>query len=191
MAPHNARRRAPHTSAAGSARAGVTTYAPDMAAGEGASAPKPTVRMSEDEAWDLLARSINGILTTLRSDGRPVALPVWFVALDHMIYVQTRGKKIVRARNDSRASFLVEAGERWAELHAVHLDCHAEVIEPDAELRRRISDAMDTKYAAYRTARAAMPSATREHYSNAGQATIALTPQGKLLTWDNRKLSLG
>jgi hypothetical protein len=162
-----------------------------MAAGAGASAPKPTVRMSEAEAWDLLSRSINGILTTLRSDGRPVALPVWFVVLDGKIYVQTRGKKVVRARNDRRASFLVEAGERWAELHAVHVDCHAEVIQPDAKLSHRISDAMDAKYAAYRTARKDMPTATREHYSSAVGATIELTPQGKLLTWDNRKLGLG
>jgi len=151
---------------------------------------KPTVRMTEAEAWDLLDHSINGIFTTLRRDGRPVSLPVWFVVLDHVIYVQTRGKKVVRARNDTRASFLVEAGERWAELRAVHADCVAEIIEPDEELATRLDEAMNEKYAAYRTARSKMPTATREHYANAAGATIRLTPQGKLLTWDNRKLGL-
>ena len=155
-----------------------------------AQAAKPTVRMSEAEAWDFLASSVNGILTTLRRDGRPVALPVWFVVFDRTIYVQTRGKKVVRARNDSRASFLVEAGERWAELHAVHVDCRAAVIEPDPGLERRITDAMTAKYAAYRTARGEMPTATRDHYAKAAGATIELTPEGKLLTWDNRKLGL-
>jgi len=152
---------------------------------------KPTVRMTEAEAWDLLGRSVNGILTTLRRDGRPVALPVWFVVLDRTIYVQTRGKKVVRARNDSRASFLVEAGERWADLHAVHVDCRATVLEPDPGLERRITDAMNAKYATYRTARGDMPTATRDHYAKAAGATIELTPEGKLLTWDNRKLGLG
>jgi hypothetical protein len=151
---------------------------------------KPTVRLTEAEAWDLLDRSINGIFTTLRRDGRPVAMPVWFVVLDHVIYVQTRGKKVVRVRNDQRASFLVEAGERWAELRAVHADCVAEIIEPDDELAARLGEAMNAKYAAYRTAATKMPTATREHYANAGSATIRLTPQGKLLTWDNRKLGL-
>ena len=151
---------------------------------------KPTVRMTEAEAWDLLDHSINGTFTTLRRDGRPVALPVWFVVLDYVIYVQTRGKKVVRARNDPRASFLVEAGERWADLRAVHADCLAEIIEPDDELAARLGQAMNRKYSAYRTAAAEMPSATREHYAKASGATIRLTPQGKLLTWDNRKLGL-
>ena len=152
---------------------------------------RPTVRMSEAEAWDLLERSLTGILTTLRADGKPVALPIWFVVIDRRIYVQTRGKKVVRARNDSRASFLVEAGQRWADLHAVHVDCRAAVIEPDEKLGRRIADAMAAKYAAYRTDRTAMPGATREHYAKAAGATIELTPEGKLLTWDNRKLGVG
>jgi len=159
-------------------------------AAAGAVPAKPTVRMTEDEAWDLLSRSINGILTTLRADGRPVALPIWFVVLDRKIYIQTRGKKVVRASHDSRASFLVEAGERWAELRAVHADCRAEVIEPDDQLAGRITEAMDAKYAAYRTAQQRMPTATRDHYRSASRGTIELTPVGKLLTWDNRKLGV-
>jgi nitroimidazol reductase NimA-like FMN-containing flavoprotein (pyridoxamine 5'-phosphate oxidase superfamily) len=83
--------------------------------------------MTEDEAWDMLEHAHTGILTTLRHDGRPVALPIWFVVIDRRVYVTTRGKKVVRARNDSRASFLVESGDRWAELRAVHVDCRATV----------------------------------------------------------------
>lgn len=151
-------------------------------------APRASVRMTEDEAWATLEAAHTGILTTLRRDGRPIALPIWFVVLDHRIYVTTRGKKIVRARHDPRASFLVEAGERWAELRAVHVDCRAAVVEPSEEMAGRIRAAMDRKYQAYRTAANEMPAATREHYRTSMGAVIELVPDGKLLTWDNRRL---
>jgi nitroimidazol reductase NimA-like FMN-containing flavoprotein (pyridoxamine 5'-phosphate oxidase superfamily) len=150
---------------------------------------KPTVRMTDDEARALLEQSLVGIFTTLRRDGRPVAMPVWFVALDGNIYVSTRGKKVTRVRNDPRASFLVETGDRWADLQAVHLDCRATVIEPSPQLAARIREALDEKYRAYRTAQSAMPTATKEHYRHAAGAIIELVPE-KMLTWDNRKLGL-
>jgi len=146
--------------------------------------------MTEDEAWATLAATHTGILTTLRADGRPVALPIWFVVLDRRIYVTTRGKKVLRARNDPRASFLVEAGERWADLRAVHIDCRASVIEPSDDLADRIRTAMDDKYRAYRTAAQEMPAETREHYRRSLGAVIELVPDGKVLTWDNRRLGI-
>jgi nitroimidazol reductase NimA-like FMN-containing flavoprotein (pyridoxamine 5'-phosphate oxidase superfamily) len=149
-----------------------------------------SVRMSEEEAWAMLDRSLVGILTTLRRDGRPVALPVWYVVLDHRIYVSTRGKKVVRARHDPRASFLVEAGDRWAELRAVHVDCRATLLDPDAELAGRVRTAIDTKYGPYRTPAADMPAATRDHYARALGAVLELVPEGRFLTWDNRHLGL-
>jgi len=150
-----------------------------------------SVRMTDDEAWQMLDQSVNGILTTLRRDGRPVALPIWYVALDRRIYVSTRGKKVDRARNDPRCSFLVEAGERWADLRAVHLECLVSVVEPDSDLAARISEAMTAKYATYRVSSAPMPSASRERYAQPSRAILELIPQGKMLTWDNRHLGLG
>jgi hypothetical protein len=154
-----------------------------------ANSPKPSVRMTDDEAWDFVARSVNGTLTTLRRDGRPIALPIWFVVLDRRIYVQTRGKKLARVQNDSRASFLVEAGDRWVELRAVHLDCEARVIEPDSDLAERIAVASDQKYNGYRAVGSAMPDSARSHYATAAGGTIELLPVGKMLTWDNRKIT--
>jgi hypothetical protein len=138
----------------------------------------------------MLESSINGTLVTLRQDGRPIALPVWFVVLDHKIYIRTRGKKLTRLRNDERCSFLVEAGERWAELRAVHLECDGRVIEPSATLADRIAAAMEQKYAAYRSAGEAMPTATREYYREAVGGLVELEPVGKLLNWDNRRLGV-
>ncbi|WP_420638828.1 pyridoxamine 5'-phosphate oxidase family protein [Candidatus Poriferisocius sp.] len=151
-------------------------------------AGRPTVRMTPEECWEMLETSVNGTLTTLRANGQPVALPVWYVVLDHKIYVVTRGKKVTRVRNDSRCSFLVESGERWAELRAVHVECAGEVIEPSEELAGRITLALDEKYARYRTAGDEMPRQTQDYYRKNLNAVIQLTPVGKMLNWDNAKL---
>ncbi len=92
---------------------------------------KKSVRLSRDEAWAELTNAHTGILTTLRRDGVPITLPVWFVVLDERIYVSAPGhtKKIARVRNDPRVSFLVESGERWAELRAVHVTGKGHIVE--------------------------------------------------------------
>ena len=80
-----------------------------------------SVRMNEEEIWDFLTNGHTGILTTLRRDGVPIAMPIWYAVVDHTVYIGTRGKKLTRLAHDPRASFLVESGEKWAELRAVHL----------------------------------------------------------------------
>jgi PPOX class probable F420-dependent enzyme len=148
------------------------------------------VRLSEDEAWRTIAAAHTGVLTTLRADGTPVALPVWFVPLDRSVYVgtPTRAKKVTRVRNDPRASFLVESGSRWAELRAVHLDGVIEIVD-DAAMIDTVTSELDAKYAAFRTAAAAMPAATRAHY--AGRTILRFVPNGRILSWDNARLQLG
>ena len=149
-----------------------------------------TVRMTDEETWDLVDRSAKGILTTLRADGRPVALPVWYVTVDRHVFVSTRGKKVDRARNDPRCSFLVEGGDRWVELRAVHLDCTASLLAPDDDRRRALERLFAEKYAALRAGRGEMPAATRDHYEARMGAILELTPNDKVLTWDNRKLGV-
>jgi nitroimidazol reductase NimA-like FMN-containing flavoprotein (pyridoxamine 5'-phosphate oxidase superfamily) len=147
-----------------------------------------SVRLADDEAWAVIERSHTGILTSLRRDGVPVALPVWFVALDRRVYVSgpAATRKFGRVRRDPRVSFLVEHGERWADLVAVHLTGTAtEVADP--ELLTRVQAALDAKYAAFRTPRDTMPSATRDRYETA-TTTLQITPDDRLLTWDNSRL---
>jgi len=149
-----------------------------------------SVRLTPDEAWDVLARAHTGILTTLRRDGMPISLPMWFVALERTICISAPSgtKKLARLRHDPRASFLVESGERWAELEAVHLTGRIETVTDEAEIAR-IEHALDAKYAAFRTASTEMPQATRKHY--AGRTYLRLVPDDRILSWDNRKLRLG
>jgi PPOX class probable F420-dependent enzyme len=146
-----------------------------------------SIRLSSDEAWQVLTQSHTGILTTLKRDGSPVSLPIWFVALDQTVCFSTpsRTKKVGRMRHDPRASFLVESGERWAELRAVHLSGHIEAVD-DQTTQARINAALDNKYAAFRTASADMPDATREHY--ASRSFFRFVPGPRVLTWDNTRI---
>ena len=146
------------------------------------------VKLSADEAWEVVAASHTGIFTSLRRDGMPIALPVWFAVLDRRIYVSgpVTAKRVARVRRDPRVSFLVESGDRWAELRAVHVTGRARIVT-EPELLAAVAAALDAKYAAFRTARAAMPAATRAHY-DVGLATLEIVPDVRVLSWDNARL---
>jgi PPOX class probable F420-dependent enzyme len=148
------------------------------------------VRLDDDEAWAELTAAHTGILTTLRRDGRPVSLPVWFVAMDRHVYVRTpaRTHKVGHVEHDPRATFLVERGERWAELCAVMLHADVTLLDVGAE-RDTVESTLTEKYAGFRTAETQLPDATRAHYA-VESAVLKLTPVGRLVTWDNTKLRL-
>jgi hypothetical protein len=152
--------------------------------------PRVSIRLSRDEAWDFVTASHTGIFTTLRRDGVPIAMPVWFVALDSRIYMQTRGKKLLRIANDPRSSFLVESGDRWVELEAVHLTGVARVLTPGSALVDHVVEAMDRKYSAYRTDRTAMPDETRVAYTESAGGIVEFMPDDRILSWDNSRLGL-
>jgi len=148
-----------------------------------------SIRLSREEAWEVLRRSHTGILSTLRADGSPITLPVWFIALDETICFATpsRTKKVSRINRDGRASFLVESGERWAELCGVHLVGRVERVDDEKD-KARIDAALDEKYAAFRTPRDDMPSATGDYYT--ARTFFRLIPGPRVLTWDNSRISL-
>lgn len=147
-----------------------------------------SVRLAPEEAWAVIEGSHTGILTTLRADGAPISLPVWFVVLHGTIGLAapSRTKKVSRIRRDPRASFLVESGERWAELRAVHLTGTVSVVD-DPEVITAIDTALDRKYATFRTPSDELPPATRDHY--AGRTFLRFTPDERILSWDNARLA--
>lgn len=147
------------------------------------------IRLTPTEAWDLIAASHTGIFTTLRRDGTPVSLPVWFAVDRQTIGMTTPSgtKKISRIRHDPRASFLVESGQRWEELRAVHLTGRVEVVD-DPDAIARIGTALNAKYAGFRPVNAALPPQTQAYYAD--QTFLRFTPEGRMLTWDNARIPL-
>jgi Pyridoxamine 5'-phosphate oxidase len=135
-----------------------------------------SVRLTDGEAWDVLETSHTGILTSLRRDGVPVSLPVWFVVDDGAVLVAgpAASHKFTRLRRDARVAFLVESGEAWKELRAVHLVGRAELVDRP-------------KYAGFRTPREKMPASARARYDGA-RSLVRVTPTERLLTWDNQRL---
>ena len=148
-----------------------------------------SVRLTVDEAWEVVAAAHTGIFTSLRRDGTPISLPLWFVAADRTIWLSTllSSKKVTRVRNNPRTSFLVESGERWAELAAVHLTCTATVVEGNEVAWVEAEKAR--KYGAFRTPRHEMPDRTRNHYEGA-RVAIRLDADARVLSWDNSRLGL-
>jgi general stress protein 26 len=144
---------------------------------------------SGDATWQVLADTHTGVFTTLRADGMPIALPVWFVCLDERIYVDSvaRLKKVARIARDPRVCFLVESGEHWAELRGVQLTGVARVVT-EPVLVDRVGRALRAKYDAFRGDRSAMPGATRAHYEME-HLTIEIEPDAPVFTWDYSSLS--
>ncbi len=154
-------------------------------------AKRVSVRLDDDEIWAFLERGHTGILTSLRRDGSPVALPVWYTVLDRAVYVSgpAHTKKWQRIERDPRVSFLVEEGLAWRELQAVQLSGKAVFVDDEASLQR-VGELLDAKYSAFRTQRKAMPEGTRKHYSGSSRL-VRIEPEGRILNWNNAKLELG
>jgi PPOX class probable F420-dependent enzyme len=147
------------------------------------------IRLTQDEAWAATESAHTGILTTLRRDGVPIALPVWFVVDNRAIAMTTPAgtKKIARIRHDPRAAFLVESGEQYLELQGVHFTGRVETVE-DADAKARIEAAINTKYAQFRPPAANLPSAAQAYYAK--QVSLRFVPDERILTWDNAKLAM-
>lgn len=146
-----------------------------------------SIRLSDDEAWTFIQAGHTGILSTLRADGYPIALPIWFVVHEDRIYTRTpvAASKVKRIRRDARGSFLVEHGLHWRELQAVVVPVEASVVD-DTELAELIFQKLDAKYEDFRSAN--QPESVKRHYAE--NHAIVLRPTGPFVTWDNTRLRL-
>jgi len=150
-----------------------------------------SVRMSREEAFERMASTHTGIITTLRRDGMPISTPMWFCVHDGAIYFGTpsRSKKAARLRHNRKVGFLVEGGKRWAELWAVHLTGVATPVEDEATIER-ITALQSEKYAGFSTPRREMPANTRRFYESDERIIYRIDAEERIVSWDNRKLGL-
>jgi nitroimidazol reductase NimA-like FMN-containing flavoprotein (pyridoxamine 5'-phosphate oxidase superfamily) len=148
------------------------------------------IDLDDEQLWAFLAEGHEGIFTSLRGDGWPVSLPVWYVVKARAVYLRTRPrtKKVARIHHDPRGSFVVSSGARWAELKAAVLTCRAVAID-DEPLNSEILELVDEKYAAFRTPAAAMPSSSQKHYKGE-PVVIRLEVVDTVLSWDNSRLRI-
>jgi PPOX class probable F420-dependent enzyme len=147
------------------------------------------VTMSGAELAAFISDHGTAVLTTLRADGRPVPLPVWYVAADGALYFQTpsRARKVANIERDPRVAVLISDGERWEHLRGVLIQGTAELVTDEAA-RERVLAAFDALFADLRLPQERMPAAMVTTYADKAVFRVALPEQPA--TWDNRKVRL-
>ena len=130
-------------------------------------------------------------LTTLRSDGSPIAHPLWFVKLDDSIYVDTRANSL-KHRNiidDPRVCAVAESGESYFELRGVRIEGACQVVSDAAEIDR-VQIALNDKDQAIGSGMTEMPewfSKSRKHRQSRGERVLLRIPMDRVYSWDFSK----
>jgi nitroimidazol reductase NimA-like FMN-containing flavoprotein (pyridoxamine 5'-phosphate oxidase superfamily) len=137
--------------------------------------------MTESDPWSLLSAGHTGILTTMRRDGFPATLPIWYVVRDHKIFAMSTAsaRRSARIRANPKVSFLVEGGLGPRELHGVHVTGLA-LINDNVDLKAETEELIKIKYEAFRP-RSQHPTSLRD--------CIVITPIGRIASWDHRTLA--
>jgi PPOX class probable F420-dependent enzyme len=143
--------------------------------------------MSGAEIAGFISDHGTAVLTTLRADGRPVPLPVWYVAFDGALYVQTplRSRKVGNIERDPRVAVLIDDGQRWEHLRGVLIQGTAELVTDEAVLARVLSAFRDL-FAGLTVPAETLPSAMAARY--AAQAVFRVAVPEQPVSWDNRKV---
>ncbi|MCH8066861.1 MAG: TIGR03618 family F420-dependent PPOX class oxidoreductase [Chloroflexi bacterium] len=97
--------------------------------------------MSDEARETFLAETRLGVLSTLREDGAPISVPVWFEWDGHhaRMFTTASSRKVARLARDARASLLVAARidepEAW-----VAIDGRIDIMEEGAgDLAERLA----------------------------------------------------
>ena len=147
------------------------------------------ITMSEDEVAEFLAERRVVVLATVRSDGRPHLVPMWFVPDGESIEVWSYGRsqKTVNLRRDPRATLLLETGTDYGELRGVSLECDVELLEDPADIER-LGLALAVRYGQLSETDAQDPGVREMMRGRAAKRVgLRFTPT-RTITWDHRKL---
>lgn len=147
------------------------------------------LQLTDSELDEFLSTAHTATLTTLRRDGWPVTLPVWFVWTDGHMFLRTPpgSAKMKRLARDDRCCVLVESGRAWVDLAAVEFAAHAVPLPPGPE-SDRITTLLDEQYADNAPPWDRLPQPVVDHY--ASQVCLRLDPLDKPISWNNAKIRL-
>lgn len=147
------------------------------------------LQLTDSELDELLSTAHTAQITTMRKDGFPVTLPVWFVWHEGQIYFGTppASAKMKRIHRDDRCCVLVESGKAWVDLAAVEFAARAVELEPGPE-SDKIAAALDAKYADFQPPWDRVPGIVLRSYAD--RTYLRLEPAGPLISWSNSKIRL-
>jgi PPOX class probable F420-dependent enzyme len=88
------------------------------------------ITMNPEEVRAFLEAGRTLLVASLRGDGRPHLVPMWYVLEDGKVAFRsfTRSQKVLNLQRDPRLSVLVESGEAYAELRGVMIEGRARLI---------------------------------------------------------------
>lgn len=147
------------------------------------------ITMSEDEVVEFIDERRVVILASVKSDGRPHLVPMWFVPDGTTIEVWSYGtsQKTVNLRRDPRATLLLETGADYGELRGVSLECDVEIMEGSEEIER-LGLAIAVRYGQLTEAEAKDEGVRELMRARAAKRVgLRFTPT-RTITWDHRKL---
>ncbi len=150
-----------------------------------------STRMSPAEIDEYLASQRTITVTSLRSDGSPVAHPLWFVKLGENVYVDTRANSLKHRNilNDPRVCAVVESGESYFELRGVRIESACQPVSDPEEIHRALA-ALGEKDLALGSGMAEMPdwfSKSRDQRRSRGDRVMLRIPMERVYSWDFSK----
>ena len=157
------------------------------------------IRMSDTEVAAFLAGERTVTCATAGPRGWPHLMPLWYVLRDPpngepgpRVWAWTYGasQKVRNLERDPRATLQVEAGEAYAELRGVMLECEV-VIHRELEPVAALGEAIMLRNSAPRDAAppAELPAEAREAVTAQAAKRVGLEfVELRRATWDHRKL---
>lgn len=144
--------------------------------------------MSPQDMVEFLENQRTAILATTRSTGSPIMHAVWFVYLDHAIYINIqRGSfKFRNILRDPRVCALVEDGESYFELRGVSAEGEAVEVTDDTEILR-VQNAQDAKHQRIGSGTESMPNyfeKNRTERLQRGDRVLIRIPMTHVRSWD-------
>lgn len=157
------------------------------------------IKMSEDEAVAFLAHERMLTCATLGPRGWPHLMPLWYVLRDPTAgeaaprlwaWTYAASQKVRNLERDSRATVQVEAGESYAELRGIALECDV-VIHRELSTVAALGEQIMLRHAAARGVEppAQLPSEGRAAVEQQAAKRVGLEfIERRRATWDHRKL---
>lgn len=145
------------------------------------------IRMTPEEVQAFLAEPHVMAVATLRGDGRPHLVAMWYGFLDGSPALWTYGKsqKVVNLRRDPRMTCLAEAGDAYDQLRGVELVGRGVIVD-DPQAVQRAGESVWERYTG------PLDDDARQAVHDMGAKRVAVCLEIEdVVSWDHRKLRGG
>ncbi len=147
-------------------------------------------RMSEAEAWTLVAEQRKLQVATIGPDGWPHLVTMFHTVLHGRLVFWTyaRSQKISNLDRDPRLTCLVEAGEEYAELRGVQISGRARIVRAYEDVAV-VGRAVVCRLLGLDPAQDLDPAIAEEVARQAQKRVAVEVVPERLASWDHRKLT--